>query len=236
MRRFKFLFFLTTVLSSSFTFLAKAGLCSSKEAVSGKVLVNVIISESLLLRDFEITPDDTYDSLALKILERLERKKTKDFSSLPLAIQQVLKERKITELPLGLDVLTNKQRSLPINDFKTGDTLFARIRIALGDSLKGANFTAANLRSANFTAADLRDVNFTEADIAGSIFRGTDLRGAVLKDTILYTSSHDPLHPRKYFAISADFTRALVSADQLKSAAKVLQRQLNQACLMSPEK
>jgi hypothetical protein len=216
MRRFKFLFFLTTVLSSNFTFLAKAGLCSSKEAVSGKVLVDVIISESLLLRDFEITPDDTYDSLALKILERLERKKTKDFSSLPLAIQQVLKEKEITELPLGLDVLTNKQRSLPINDFKTGNNLYARLRIALGDSLKGANFTAADLTGANFTDADLR--------------------GAVLKDAILYTSSHDPLHPRKLFTISADFTRALVSADQLKSAAKVLQRQLNQACLMSPEK
>ncbi len=216
MRRFKFLFFLTTVLSSNFTFLAKAGLCSSKEAVSGKVLVDVIISESLLLRDFEITPDDTYDSLALKILERLDRKKTKDFSSLPLAIQRVLREKEITELPLGLDVLTNKQRSLPINDLKTGDTLFARIRIALGDSLKGANFTAADLTGANFTDADLR--------------------GAVLKDTILYTSSHDPLHPRNFFTISADFTRAFVSADQLKSAAKVLQRQLNQACLMSPEK
>jgi|GEM_PF-5948310 len=216
MNQCKFLFFLATVFSSSVTFLAKGGLCSSKEAVSGRVLVNIMTPEFSWLSEFEITQDDTYDSLALRILERLERNKTKDFSSLPLAIQKVLKERKVTELPLGLDVLTNKQRSLPINDFQTGDNLFVRIRIALGDSLKGADFTEANLIRADFTDADLR--------------------GVVLTNAILYTSSHDPLHPKKFFTISADFTRAFVSADQLKSAAKVLQRQLNQACFMSPEK
>ena len=218
MKRFKFLFFLTTVLSSNFTFLAKGGLCSSKEALSGNILVNVIINRSQVFSNFEITPEDTYPSLELKIQEKLENKTTKNFRSLPLAIQQVLKEREITELPLALDILTRQSS----RQFKTGNNLFARLRIALGDSLKGADFTDADFGYADFTDADLRDVNFTRANLTRVNFTRANLRNAILDGAIIRTTYYDPSGANSMFrGFSAQFTDALVSDAQLNSTTTI---------------
>lgn len=213
----------------------------SIESLDGKVVVP----------SFEFEQGESLDCFIKRlhqtILENMLVKTIRDFQALPKAIQTILKQKNIKELPLVIDRLFishDREEIKNIRDIKTGSTLVFSNKISFGDTfhgaffedsahlegfdfrgvnlqgayLRGANLRGANLSGANLRWANLRGADLTWADLEGAILEWANLTGAILKWTKLAGADLNGSHLRLANLTGANLTKAIVSQAKLDTA------------------
>jgi uncharacterized protein YjbI with pentapeptide repeats len=176
-----------------------------KTISTGQTIVSVKSSDGrVALPRFEVKQGENLNSFVKRlhqtILESMLIKTTRDFRALPKAIQAILKQKNIKELPLEIDQLLLSHGGAEIkdiSDIRKGATLVFSTKISFGDTFHGAifkdgahlegfdfrgvNLQGAYLRWANLRGANLRGANLRWANLRAADLRWADLEGAILE-------------------------------------------------------